>query len=1050
MMRATEVHSLTGISNDDCWKVFEQHASFDVNNEIPPNFKLLQEKIVAKCGGLPLAAKTLGGRLGCKKMTEWEKILNNKLWILSDKSGILPVLQLSYHYLPSNLKRCFAYCSILPKDYEFGKTQLILLWMAEGLLEQPEKNRHLEDVGSEYFSELLSRSLFQKSSKNNSRYVMNDLVSDLAQKVAGEICFQLEDKPDGSCSPKTRHLSYITGKYDGIKKFDAVTEVKRLRTFLPLTISDDPCNYLTSKVTLDLLPKLQYLRVLSLNGYRISQLPNSIGEKKFLRYLDLSHTEITSLPESISTLYNLQTLILDSCYSLKTLPPNMKNLINLRHLSNSNTPLLEGMPAQLGHLTNLQTLHNFVVGRGSNSRIREIEPLLHLRGTLRLSRLENVNDIEDAKRADFASKDGLEVFLLEWGGTGEKELDLLNELKPHRKLKVLSIKGYGGLEFSTWIGHPLFSNMTFVRVEDCKNCRFLPPLGQLPSLRKLIIKRMYRVESVGLEFYGKDSLPFPLLENLEFEEMKYWKEWVPFKQDQGIGAFPCLKMLSVSGCPKLEGRLPKNLALLSKLVIRGCEQLVVSIANYKQLQKLDIYDCKGVVHRSATEFHLLETLELSCVSEFTLHTKDFLGGLKKLDGLTINYCEELTLWQNKNSLLEHLISLRCLVIRGNSHFHFVQQLASLHVLHIYDCPSLFSFQEFGLPPSLKEIKIEQCSSLVYFARCQMPSNIRRIEILSCENFKSLVVEEVKASSSSSSAYLMHNEISCLEYLSIEECPSLRSLSFRGHLPHRLKYLHISDCEQLESITDRFHDNTCLEDIKIWRCANLKRLPEGLCLLTNLQELGIYDCGSLVSFPGEGFPRSVSNLREIDISYCTKLETLPKGMHNLNSLQRLEISYCEGFASFLEEGFPLNLTSLTILKVKSCKPLFDWGLYRLTSLRELEVRGEDPNLVSFPPENQMVLPKSLVRLTVHDFPNLTKLTKGFQLLTSLQSLQIEGCPKLASIPEEGLPLSLTQLTIYHCPLLSKRCKPGKGRFWPTIAHIPYIRIQDNVQTANPTS
>ncbi|PRQ55754.1 putative P-loop containing nucleoside triphosphate hydrolase, leucine-rich repeat domain, L [Rosa chinensis] len=611
MMRAAEVHSLMGISNDDCWKVFEQHAYFNVDNGIPQNFRLLQEKIIAKCGGLPLAARTLGGLFGCKEITEWEKMLDNKLW-LSDKSDILPVLQLSYYYLPSKLKRCFAYCSILPKDYEFGETQLILLWMAEGLIEKPlkpEDSRHLEDVASEYFSELLSRSLFQKSSKKNSRYVMHNLVSDMAHKVAGEICFRLEDKLDGSCSPKSRHLSYITGRYDGVKRFGAVSEVHRLRTFLPLTISDDPCNYLTSKVTLGLLPKLQYLRVLSLNGYRISQLPNSIGELKFLRYLDLSHTEITSLPESASTLYNLQTLILESCYSLKALPTNMKNLINLRHLSNSNTPLLEGMPAQLGQLTNLQTLCNFVVGRGSNSGIREIEPLLHLRGTLRLSRLENVNDIEDAKRADFVSKEGLEAFLLEWGGLGEKELELLNMLEPHRKLKVLSIKGYGGLEFSTWMGHHLFSNMTVVRLEDCKNCGLLPPLGQLPSLRKLIIKRMYRVESVGPEFYGNDNLPFPLLEILEFEEMKDWKEWVSLERDQGIGAFPCLKMLSISRCPKLEGRLPKNLALLSELVIRGCEQLVVSIANYKQLQRFDICDCKGVVDGSTPYKGLSERIK---------------------------------------------------------------------------------------------------------------------------------------------------------------------------------------------------------------------------------------------------------------------------------------------------------------------------------------------------------------------------------------------------------------------------------------------------------
>ncbi|XP_008383851.1 putative disease resistance RPP13-like protein 1 isoform X2 [Malus domestica] len=179
-MGATKVHNLQCLSNDDCWKVFEQHA-FDNNNALQPNFVLLRDKIVARCGGLPLAARTLGGLLRCKEIVEWGEVLNNKLWSTSNKSEILPVLKLSHHYLPSNLKRCFAYCSILPNDYDFAEKQLILLWMAEGLLQLPEERKEMEDIGGDNFAELLSRSLFQRSSKANSLYIMHDLVGDLAR-----------------------------------------------------------------------------------------------------------------------------------------------------------------------------------------------------------------------------------------------------------------------------------------------------------------------------------------------------------------------------------------------------------------------------------------------------------------------------------------------------------------------------------------------------------------------------------------------------------------------------------------------------------------------------------------------------------------------------------------------------------------------------------------------------------------------------------------------------------------------------------------------------
>ncbi|XP_050155888.1 putative disease resistance RPP13-like protein 1 isoform X2 [Malus sylvestris] len=179
-MGATKVHNLQCLSNDDCWKVFEQHA-FDNNNALQPNFVLLRDKIVARCGSLPLAARTLGGLLHCKEIDEWGEVLNNKLWSTSNESDILPVLKLSHHYLPSNLKRCFAYCSILPNDYDFVEKQLILLWMAEGLLQLPEERKEMEDIGGDNFAELLSRSLFQKSSKANSLYIMHDLVGDLAR-----------------------------------------------------------------------------------------------------------------------------------------------------------------------------------------------------------------------------------------------------------------------------------------------------------------------------------------------------------------------------------------------------------------------------------------------------------------------------------------------------------------------------------------------------------------------------------------------------------------------------------------------------------------------------------------------------------------------------------------------------------------------------------------------------------------------------------------------------------------------------------------------------
>ncbi|KAI5341724.1 hypothetical protein L3X38_009599 [Prunus dulcis] len=1059
IMGATEVHNLESVSDDNCLEIFEQHAFVNINNDRPPNFELLQKKIAEKCSGLPLAARTLGGLLRQNEINEWEEILNNKLWNLSGKSDILPVLKLSYHYLPSNLKRCFAYCSIFPNDYEFGEKQLILLWMAEGLIHQPpEANRQMEDLGHDYFQELLCRSLFQKASENSSRYVMHDLVTDLAQWAAGNTCFRLEDKKgDNLQSVCFRHSSFIIGHYDGVQKFEAFPEVKRLRTFLPLSLSNTGwIRYLARKVIFDLLPQMQYLRVLSLNGYRVTELPDSIGNLKYLRYLDFSHTDITSLPESTTTLFNLQTLILEGCSFLEALPINLRNLVNLRHLNNSFANALKAMPPQLGRLTNLQSLPNFVVGKGSDeSGIREIGSLSHLRGTLSLSRLENVIDAEDARKADLKSKERVDELVLEWSdNTQETQLGVLDRLEPHRKLEKLIIRGHAGLEFSTWIGDRLFSTMVHVRLDKCKNCQILPPLGQLPLLKELYITGMAAVKSVGPEFYGESSLPFLVLETLEFSDMHNWKKWLPFAQDQ---VFPCLKLLSIRNCPQLEGKVPENLDSLATLEIIKCEELVISISNYKQIGRLWIDGCKAVVETNGVEFELLNSLGLSNISEVRFQTGEFTKGLRKVANLRIGGCEELTSsLKNEDRVLQHLISLDCLVIEGNSSLleklgkeaeellqlqiltcklrylllykcaslskvpEGLHHLTALQDLQIVGCSSLVSFPDVGLPPSLEVIRIEECDSLLYFAKYQIPPNLRRIEIRRCKSLKSLVEKDEDSSSSSSSSHIS------LEHLEVLGCESLTLLSLRAQLfPRALKSLRIS----------------C--------CPNLKSLPEGLCYLTNLQTLEIYRCGSLVSIPslsGEGLPSATttaaSSLKEIYIENCNKLEMLPD-MCNLNCLQELNIDYGEGL-NFT--SFPPNLTSLTISGFKNCKPLWEL-LHRLTSLTGLFISGEDPSVVSFPPDSyrememEILLPKSLTVLSIAGFPNLKKLSsKGFQFLTSLQSLQLCDCPKLASIPVEGLPISLRELKIIRCPLLKDKCQPGsKGRYLPKISHIPRIKI-----------
>ncbi|XP_040991681.1 putative disease resistance RPP13-like protein 1 isoform X2 [Juglans microcarpa x Juglans regia] len=532
-MKATETHHLKLLPKGDCWSLFEKHAFRNGISNADSKIKEIGTQIVEKCKGLPLAIKAIGNLLWSESNVErWTNILKSNLWDLPmEGTHILPALRLSYKYLPSNLKRCFAYCSIFPKDHIFEKDELVLLWMAEGFLQQSEIET-MEEVGNRYFDALVSRSLFQQSSRvTNSGFVMHDLVNDLANSVAGQF---------GTDSIKkivkvTRYVSDFSKSWGTFQDIDDdLLKAKRLRTFLALDFSR--VRYWENKIPRTIL----CLRVLSLVriGIGITKLPDSIGKMKYLRYLDVSWAEFNRLPDSICDLCNLQTLKLTGCYNLDRLPKDMWKLINLRHLEIDRTDNLKEMPIKMDRLNCLQTLPKFIVSKhdsASGSSIGELGKLKNLRGKLLIQELQNVGSADDALDASLKDKGYLEKLVLEWNialeevlGISESQRGVLENLQPHVNLNSLSINCYSGNGFPDWIGG--LTSLSELNLFDCKYCGALPPLGYLPFLEKLYIHGLDGVVTVGPEFYENSSnssmKPFGSLKFLTFKNMSNWENWL--------------------------------------------------------------------------------------------------------------------------------------------------------------------------------------------------------------------------------------------------------------------------------------------------------------------------------------------------------------------------------------------------------------------------------------------------------------------------------------------------------------------------------------------
>ncbi|WKA02330.1 hypothetical protein VitviT2T_020533 [Vitis vinifera] len=1057
------LHELQNLSDNECWSVFKKHAFGNSNIDEHSNLALIGKEIVKKCGGLPLAATALGSLLRHEQREhEWNVILTSKIWDLpSDKCGILPALRLSYNHLPSPLKRCFSYCAIFPKDYEFDKRELIRLWMAESLIQHLECHRQqieIEDLGANYFQELLSRSFFQPSSSNKSQFVMHDLVNDLAKFVGGEICFSLEKNLEGNqqqtISKKARHSSFIRDRYDIFKKFEAFYGMENLRTFIALPI--DPLwdyNWLSNKVLEGLMPKLRRLRVLLLSGYRISEIPSSVGDLKHLRYLNLSRTKVKRLPDSLGNLHNLETLILSNCRKLIRLPLSIGNLNNLRHLDVTNTNL-EEMPPRICKLKGLQVLSNFIVGKDNGLNVKELRNMPQLQGGLCISKLENVANVQDARDASLNKKQKLEELTIEWSAglndshNARNQKDVLDSLQPHFNLNKLKIEYYGGPEFPPWIGDVSFSKMVDVNLVNCRNCTSLPCLGWLPMLKHVRIEGLKEVKIVGREFYGETCLPnkpFPSLESLSFSAMSQWEDWESPSLSE---PYPCLLHLEIINCPKLIKKLPTNLPSLVHFSIGTCPQLVSPLERLPSLSKLRVQDCNEAVLRSGLELPSLTELGIDRMVGLTrLHEgcMQLLSGLQVLD---IDRCDKLTcLWENGFDGIQQLQTSSCpeLVSLGEKEKHELpSKLQSLKIrwcnnleklpnglyrltclgeLEIYDCPKLVSFPELGFPPMLRRLVIHSCEGL----RC-LPDWM-------------MVMKDGSNNGS---------DVCLLEYLHIHTCPSLIGFP-EGELPTTLKELKIWRCEKLESLPGGMmhHDSNTttatsggLHVLDIWKCPSLTFFPTGKFPST-LKKLEIWDCAQLESISKETFHSNNSSLEYLSIRSYPCLKIVPDCLYKL---RELEINNCEN-VELLPHQLQ-NLTALTSLGIYRCEnikmPLSRWGLATLTSLKELTIGGIFPRVASFSDgQRPPILPTTLTFLSIQDFQNLKSLSSlALQTLTSLEDLWIQRCPKLQSFcPREGLPDTLSRLYITDCPLLKQRCSKGKGQDWPNIAHIPYVEIDD---------
>uniref|UniRef100_A0A0D3FRX9 Uncharacterized protein n=1 Tax=Oryza barthii TaxID=65489 RepID=A0A0D3FRX9_9ORYZ len=736
-------------------------------------FQTIGEEIMKKLKGSPLAARLVGARL--------RKQLNPMFWRRVENQDLLThtmgALWWSYRQLYGQVKCCFAYCSMFPPGHMFARNELVELWMAEGFIKTTNGDEQMEDVGQNYFDELVSCSFLQTTKtadgSENERFTMHDLLHELAAMVSGNDCFRVEEGENKEFPPDARHL--FINLYDPVKATEQICKLKKLRTLIFTTAFGGSA--MTIEALEGMFKKLRKLRVVQArtnidgsknkkfimhdllhdlavrtsgndcfcveHGAQMKEFPRDVRHLYVSFYDPRKLTEICKLkrlrtliiyygltiealecmmkklkmlrvvqvrvdgqmlmiPHCICDLIHLRSLTCTGFNLRKILDlpregvlefsrvVNMSDLVSLWHIRNSlyhfSYSNISGFPG-IGELKSLRELSDFTVRKEKGYELHQLVNLNKLRGSLRISGFENVESKERALEAKLTEKKHLTTLSLVWSNPGEEvcspdlQLEIINSLCPPSLLRELEICGYSGLKYPSWLTQS-FRCLQRLEIKECFNLKALPDIGELfIHLRTLAL------------------LHLPKLEIL------------PRLPDS-------LKRLDIKQCHSLVLTCVEDVEMIRSLLIEQASHIDSSLNNKLHPEEIDRFanEQPDRFHRIVSDiFGKCDKLLLRLI-QGQIRVEDHSQFLfpASMDRLTISDCAITdTVLQNclRGSTSLTWLSLSRLPFIRSIPSEVMDSLAMLHHLCITRCAQLTYLQGLNHLSCLRSLEIYQCPNL---------------------------------------------------------------------------------------------------------------------------------------------------------------------------------------------------------------------------------------------------------------------------------------------------------------------------------------------------
>ncbi|KAG5382713.1 hypothetical protein IGI04_034183 [Brassica rapa subsp. trilocularis] len=525
------VEEVKCLSPEESWDMFQEIVGKPTLKS-HPDIPQLARLVARKCGGLPIVLSLIGKGMSRKRTArEWHHAIHLLVSSTTEFSGMeAPVLKFTYDNLPGeDIKACFLYCALFPRNCDISKQDLVDCWIAEGMIEG--EDREIAEIKSyEMITDLV---------------LMGLLIDDECgygikmHRMVREMAFLIASQKENFVASKGIHQMPEVNDWSIVRRMSVTcTQVNKI------SYSPDYCPQLTTLflhnlkwVSGDFFRWMTSLVVLNLSRNReLSELPEEVSSLVSLRLLNLSWTWIKRLPLGLRELKSLIHLDLDYTPLLVDVDV-ISYLLNLQVLR-----LFQSVPLDLSLLEDIQLLKSL---KDLNLTVGEVDVLKQLLSIhqlasciryLHFTRI-TINDEGTLLLNSMLSLRELNILMcdipaitINWRSTIQRERVHFGNTPLLHNLRTVTLSCCKGLRDLTWL--ILAPNLADLRLLDCQHIEHI--INQEKATADISEQPFQNLTRLSL-----DSLP--RLESIY---------WTPLP-------FPVLKYLYIKGCPKLR-TLPFN------------------------------------------------------------------------------------------------------------------------------------------------------------------------------------------------------------------------------------------------------------------------------------------------------------------------------------------------------------------------------------------------------------------------------------------------------------------------------------------------------------